>query len=341
MSFLLEKCKDKTNYGNILFCLNLAGVSKRWYDNHLIPTFYYLCCVYHHYNNTYIYNHISLKMMKLFPVIAEYFRMDGGACFGVVPKTIWSKYVAADENNMIPISSRCLLADTGDRVILVDTGMGNKQSEKFFGYYHLFGDDSLERSLSVLGYSADQITDVILTHLHFDHVGGAIRWALDGRTPEMVFPNATYYCSKEQWDWALNPNPRERASFFDENYIPLLESGQLEFLFEEGEFCKGVTLEIKQGHTRGQVIPIFDYKDRKVAFMADFIASVLNIPLPYVPSFDIDPLASMKEKDEFLHRVVNTNMVLFFQHDFENECCTIEHTPKGIRAKDIFKLDTI
>lgn len=267
--------------------------------------------------------------------------MDGGACFGVVPKTIWSKYVASDEDNLIPIASRCLLADTGDRLILVDTGIGNKQSEKFLSYYKIFGGHSLESSLSALGYAADQVTDVILTHLHFDHVGGAIKWNDDQRAPELTFPNATYYCTKDQWEWALNPNPREKASYFEENYLYLYERGKLEFVFQEGEFCDGINLEIKHGHTRGQIIPIFDYKDKKVAFMADFIASVLNIPLPYVPGFDIEPLTSMQEKDAFLNRILDKNYVLFFQHDFENECCTVEQTPKGIRAKDVFRLNTI
>ena len=279
--------------------------------------------------------------MKLFPVVAEFFKMDGGACFGVVPKTVWSKHVPSDENNKIPIASRCLLADTGERLILVDAGMGNKQSEKFFSYYHLFGDNSLEGSLNKLGYKPEQVTDVILTHLHFDHVGGALRWGADGLSPELVFPNATYYCSKEQFDWAVNPNPREKASYFPENFLPLYESGHLEFWDEEGSFCSGVDIEIKHGHTRGQLIPVFDYKDKKVAFMADFIASVLNIPLAYVPAFDIDPLTSMREKDAFLRRILNKDYVLFFQHDFAHECCTVEDTPKGIRAKDLFTLSSL
>lgn len=279
--------------------------------------------------------------MKLFPVVAEYFKMDGGACFGVVPKTIWSKHVESDQNNMIPISSRCLLADTGDRLILVDAGMGNKQSERFFGYYHLFGEESLEGSFARLGYRFDQVTDVIITHLHFDHVGGAVRWASDGKTPELVFPNATYYCSRQQYDWAINPNPRERASYFPENFVPLYESGKLSFIDEEGMFCDGVELEIKQGHTRGQIIPIFNYKDKKVVFTADFIASLLNLSIAYVPSFDIDPLTSMKEKDDFLRRIVNKNYVLFFQHDYFNECCTVKETHKGIREQEVFTLDTL
>lgn len=280
-------------------------------------------------------------MMKLIPVVAEYFRMDGGACFGVVPKTIWSKHVASDENNLIPIASRCLLADTGDRLILVDTGMGNKQSEKFFGYYHVTGGNDLTQAIIHAGYRPEQVTDVILTHLHFDHVGGAVKWGTDGKTPELVFPRATYYCAREQWDWAMNPNPREKASYFEENFLPLYESGHLEFIDEGGAFCPGVDLEIKHGHTRGQIIPVFDYKDKKVAFMADFIASVLNIPLPYVPAFDIDPLTSMKEKDAFFRRIKGDDYVLFFQHDYANECCTIMETPKGIRANEVFTLASI
>lgn len=265
--------------------------------------------------------------------------MDGGACFGVVPKTIWEKYVKADENNMIPLASRCLLADTGDKKILVDVGMGNKQSEKFFSYYHLFGEDSLEKSLASHGYTPEDITDVILTHLHFDHVGGAVKWAEDGKTPLLTFPNATYYCSKKQWDTAMDPNPREKASYFSENLLPLYESGHLEFIHEEGPFCEGVFLEIKDGHTVGQIIPVFDYQGRKLAFMADFIASVGNIPLAYIPSFDIDPVLSMEEKREFLDRAVEQDYILFFEHDYDNECCTVEKTSKGVRARDIFRLE--
>ncbi len=277
--------------------------------------------------------------MKLFSVIAENFKMDGGACFGVVPKTIWEKFVQADEKNMIPLASRCLLADTGKRRILVDVGMGDKQSEKFFSYYHLFGNDSLEKSLAIHGYRPEQITDVIITHLHFDHVGGAVKWAEDGKTPVLVFPNATYYCSKKQWDTAMQPNPREKASYFEENLLPLYNSGHLEFIHEEGSFCEGIYLEIKNGHTEGQLVPVFDHNGRKLVFMADFIASVGNIPLAYIPSFDIDPVLSMKEKEEFLNRAVEEQYVLFFEHDYDNECCTLTKTPKGIRAKDTFTLE--
>lgn len=276
--------------------------------------------------------------MKLFPVIAENFKMDGGACFGVVPKAIWQKYVEADDSNLIPLASRCLLADTGERVILVDVGMGDKQSEKFFSHYHIFGDKRLEESLRDCGYSTEDITDVILTHLHFDHVGGAVKWASDEKTPELVFPNATYYCTKLQWDTAVDPNPREKASYFEENLMPLYDSGRLEFIHEAGEFCRGVDLEIKNGHTLGQLIPLFDIGGRKLVFMADFIASVANIPLAYVPSFDIDPVLSMEEKDEFLKRAVREDYILFFEHDYDNECCTVKNTPKGVRENEIFAL---
>jgi glyoxylase-like metal-dependent hydrolase (beta-lactamase superfamily II) len=279
--------------------------------------------------------------MKIFSVTADQWRMDGGACFGVVPKTVWGKHVPSDENNKIPISTRCLLVDTGDRLILFDTGMGNKQSEKFFSYYYLFGEEGLEKSFKALGYTFEQVTDVVFTHLHFDHVGGALRWGPDGKTPEPVFPNATHYCSKEHWDWAMDPNPREKASFFPENYLPLFESGRLEFIHEEGEFCPGVHLTIKNGHTRGQIIPVVDYKGRKVVFTADFIAAVLNIPLAYVPSFDIEPLISMQEKESFYKEALAQDYVLFFQHDFDHECCTLEMTPKGVRAKEIFKLSDL
>ena len=279
--------------------------------------------------------------MKLFPVVAEYFKMDGGACFGVVPKSLWSKQIEADERNMVPIASRCLLADTGDRLILVDAGMGNKQSEKFFSHYYAFGGQSLEAGFERLGYRFDQVTDVIITHLHFDHVGGVLRYAPDGKTPELVFPNANHYVTRAQWEWALNPNPREKASYFPENFLPLYESGHLEFITEEGNLFPGLDLMIRNGHSRGQLLPVFDYQGHKLLFTADFIASVLNIPLSWVPSFDIEPLVSMQEKEAFYQKALRDDYVLFFQHDFQNECCRLETTPKGVRAKEVFTLDSL
>jgi glyoxylase-like metal-dependent hydrolase (beta-lactamase superfamily II) len=280
----------------------------------------------------------NFKPMKLFPIIAEHFKLDGGACFGVVPKVIWQKYLPADENNLVKVTSRCLLGDIGDRIILVDTGMGNKQSEKYFSFFHRFGEENMETSFQKAGYTFDQVTDVILTHLHFDHVGGAVEKGEQPGTFKAVFPNANYYVSKAQWDWAMNSNPREKASYFPENYMPLFENGQLEFIHEEGRFCDGVEIEIKNGHTRGLIVPVFDYKGRKVVFTTDFIAMVYNLPLPYVPGFDVEPLISMQEKEEFLERALESDYVLCFQHDHFNECCTLENTPRGIREKEIFKL---
>lgn len=279
--------------------------------------------------------------MKLYTVIPENFKLDGGACFGVVPKSIWSKHVASDENNLVNLSSRCLLIDTGDRRILVDTGMGNKQSDKYFSYFYPFDRIGLEAALLKKGFKTEDITDVILTHLHFDHVGGAVKWAVDDQTPVAVFPNAVYYCSKAQWEAALHPNAREKASYFPENYMTLFEEGRLEFINNNTSFCKDIDLEIKSGHTQGQIIPLITYKGRKLVFTADFIASVFNIPLAYVPSFDVDPVKSMEEKEEFLNRAAKENYILFFEHDIDYECCTLEMTTKGVRARDFLRLDDI
>ncbi len=282
-----------------------------------------------------------MSVTSLNPVIAENFKMDGGASFGVVPKTIWNKFVEADENNMIPVTSRCLLIETGNRIILIDAGMGNKQSEKVFSYYYRFGDESFEKAFEEIGFDFDQVTDVILTHLHFDHVGGAVKWAADGKTPELAFNNATYYCTKKQWDWALKPNPREKPSFLKENFMPLFETGQLEFIYEPGEFINGVKFEIYDGHTRGQLIPFIRYKNHTVVFMADFIPSAYNIHIPYISGYDIDPLLVMKEKETFLEKALDNNYVLFFEHDYFNECCNLHRTEKGFRANKTFRLSDL
>ncbi len=279
--------------------------------------------------------------MKLFPIIAEHFMMDGGACFGVVPKSIWQKLIPANENNMVRLSSRCILADTGSRLILFDTGMGNKQSEKFFSYFYRFGNENLQDSFEKAGYTFDQVTDVVFTHLHFDHVGGALKKGKNEVEIEPVFANANFYVSKSQWDWAHDANPREMASFLPENYLSLYESGRLEFIHHPGELCPGIELELKNGHTRGLIVPTFDYKGKKVVFTTDFIAMVHNLPLAYVPGFDIEPLESMKEKKEFLEKAVENDYVLFFQHDYYNECCTLQRTSRGIGFKDIFKISEL
>ena len=279
--------------------------------------------------------------MKLFPITAEHFKLDGGACFGVVPKTIWQKFLPADEHNLVKVTSRCLLADTDDRLILVDTGMGNKQSEKYFSFFHRFGQESLENSFARAGYSFEQVTDVILTHLHFDHVGGALKHGQKPATYEPVFPNANHYVSKDQWEWAINPNPSEKAYFFPENYMPLYESGRLELIHEPGRFAEGIEIVFMNGHTRGLMVPIIDYKGRKVVFTGDFIAMLHNLPLAYVPGFDVKPLESMKEKEAFLERALKEDYILCFQHDHFNECCTLQKTEKGIREKELFKLADI
>ena len=279
--------------------------------------------------------------MKLYPLICENWKMDGGACFGVVPKSVWQKLYPADENNMINIISRSLLIDMGNRKILIDTGMGNKQDEKYFSYFHLFNDDSLEKSLFAIGYKPDDITDVIFTHLHFDHCGGAVKYNNDKTLLELTFKNAIYWCSSAQWQWATTPNAREKASYFNENYMPIFERKKLRFIDREGEFYSGINLKIVNGHTDGQMIPMIKYNDKTVVFMADFIASLGNIPISYIPAFDTRPLVSMKEKEVFLSEAVNNNYILFFEHDYYNECCTLQNTAKGVRSKESILLKNI
>jgi glyoxylase-like metal-dependent hydrolase (beta-lactamase superfamily II) len=279
--------------------------------------------------------------MKLITIVPENFKMDGGACFGVVPKAMWSKIVPADENNLVNLSSRCLLVDTGARCVLIDTGLGNKQSEKYYSHFHIFDRIGLENALMQQGYNIHDVTDVILTHLHFDHAGGATQWDQNQKAVP-VFPNATYYCSKAQWDTAIEPNPREKASYFGENYLTLFENGRLEFIHEAGNFCEGIDLEIKYGHTKGLLVPLIKYNNHTtIVFTADFIPTVLNVPLAWVPAFDIDPLISMQEKEEFLNRALDNGYVLFFEHDYYNQCCKLVQTDKGIKAGDIFTLSDI
>lgn len=275
--------------------------------------------------------------MKLHSIEAGNYKADAGACFGVVPKTIWSKYYEADENNLIPISQRCLLVDDGERLVLVDTGMGNKQSEKFYYYKYLTGEYSLLSSLKQAGYYPEQITDVIFTHLHYDHCGGAL--IKNDKGFEAVFKNATHWCSIQQWEWANNPNPREGASYFSENYVPLKEKGMLKFITEEGFFTENISFRIFNGHTDGQIVPLIKFKNQIIAYMADFIPSAAHIPIPYIPSYDTRPLISMKEKESFLKQAYENNYILFFEHDALNQCCTLKMTDKGIRAESFFDLE--
>lgn len=279
--------------------------------------------------------------MKLYSVNTGYFRLDGGAMFGVVPKSIWNKLNPADDNNMCNWALRCLLIEDGNRLILVDNGMGNKQDEKFFGHYFLNGDDSLEGSLSKHGFSKDDITDVFLTHLHFDHCGGSIDRVDDKLVP--AFKNATYWSNEAHWQWATVPNDRERASFLRENILPIQESGQLKFLDVKQDigFNENITVTYVHGHTEAMMLPVIDYKGRKIVYMADLLPSVAHIPVPYIMAYDTRPLDTLIEKKAFLKKSLASDAVLFFEHDPLNECCTLQQTERGIRSKEIFKLSEL
>lgn len=279
--------------------------------------------------------------MKLYSVNAGHFKLDGGAMFGVVPKSIWNKVNPADENNMCSWALRCLLIEDGNRLILVDNGMGNKQDDKFFGYYYLHGNDTLEKSLNKYGFGFDDITDVVLTHLHFDHCGGSIKYNSDRTKLEPAFKNATYYSNKKHWDWAINPNMREKASFLKENILPIQESGQLKFIDGSTELIPGLNFKEVNGHTEAMMLPIINYKNTTVAFMADLIPSAGHLPIPYVMGYDMRPLETLTEKQAVLNEAVEKNWVLFFEHDPSIECITLEKTEKGVRKKDIVLLSDI
>jgi glyoxylase-like metal-dependent hydrolase (beta-lactamase superfamily II) len=276
--------------------------------------------------------------MNLYSINTGNLKLDGGAMFGVVPKVIWSKLYPCDENNLCNWSMRCLLIVDGDRKILIDCGIGDKQSEKFFSNYYLNGDDTLDKSLAAVGFGVDDITHVILTHLHFDHCGGAVRWNPDhtGYTP--TFKNAIYITSKAQWEWATNPNNREKASFLKENILPIMENGRLNLVDGDGELFPGISIRIFNGHTDGQVIPMVNDNGRTIVYMADLLPSAAHIPMPYVMSYDTRPLITLKEKEVFLKEAVDNNYVLFFEHDITRECCTLQETEKGIRMKESFDL---
>jgi glyoxylase-like metal-dependent hydrolase (beta-lactamase superfamily II) len=267
--------------------------------------------------------------------------LDGGAMFGVVPKVIWGKSYPSDENNLCNWSMRCLLIDNGDRKILIDCGIGNKQPEKFFANYHLNGEDTLEKALAAHGLTVDEITDVILTHLHFDHAGGAIRWNNDKTGYEVTFKNATFHTSRQQWEWATSPNNREKASFLKENILPIKELGRLELIEGDTELFPDVSVRIFNGHTDGQVIPFIRYRGKTIVYMADLLPSAAHIPLPWVMSYDTRPLITLKEKESFMAEAAQNGYVLFLEHDLYHECCTVEETEKGIRLKECFALSTL
>ena len=278
--------------------------------------------------------------MTIYPLNTGNFKLDGGAMFGVVPKTLWSRTNPADENNMCNWSMRSMLIQDGNRLILIDAGIGDKQSEKFFSHYYMNGNDSLSGNLSKLGFSKEDITDVFLTHLHFDHCGGAIQWNKDHTGFETVFKNATYWSTENHWKWATEPNPREKASFLTENILPIQESGQLKFVERTGNYTQNVFFNFDvlfvDGHTESMMIPHIHYKDKTLVFMADLLPSTGHIPLPFVMGYDTRPLITMGEKALFLNEAANKEFVLFLEHDSVNECCTLQNTEKGVRLKDSF-----
>ncbi len=276
--------------------------------------------------------------MTLHTINTGYFKLDGGAMFGVVPKSIWQKTNPADDNNLCTWAMRCLLIEEGNRLVLVDTGIGNKQSEKFFSHYHLHGDDTLDKSLAQLGFHRNDITDVFLTHLHFDHVGGAVE--RQGEQLKPAFANATYWSNAQHWEWAVNPNEREKASFLKENILPLQESGQLKVIDVDNgvEFMHGVNIRFVYGHTDAMMLPQIACKGKTLVYMADLLPSTGHLPLPYVMAYDMFPLKTLDEKKEFLTKAVENEYILYLEHDPINECCTLQQTEKGIRIKETFNL---
>ncbi|MES2004629.1 MAG: MBL fold metallo-hydrolase [Bacteroidota bacterium] len=289
--------------------------------------------------------------MKLYTINTGYFKLDGGAMFGVVPKSIWHKLNPSDENNMCSWALRCLLIEDGKRLILVDTGMGNKQDAKFFGHYYLHGNDTLDTSLAAHGFSRADITDVFMTHLHFDHCGGSI--VRDGDKLVPAFPNAVYWSNEDHWQWATVPNDREKASFLKENILPIKESGQLQFvrvaekglaangLLSSTSFTDNISIRFVNGHTDKMMLPQIQYKGKTLVYMADLLPSIGHIPLPYVMAYDMFPLTTLHEKKTFLQEAVANDYILYYEHDPVNECCTLQQTEKGIRHKDLFKLSEL
>jgi glyoxylase-like metal-dependent hydrolase (beta-lactamase superfamily II) len=280
--------------------------------------------------------------MKLFTINAGFFKLDGGAMFGVVPKSIWNKLNPADENNMCTWALRCMLIDTGDKRILIDTGMGDKQDAKFFSHYYIHGNDTLESSLAQHGYTKDDITDVFHTHLHFDHCGGTIIKEGDRLVP--AFKNARLWSNEQHWNWATNPNDREKASFLKENILPILESGKLQFAEISENFKTlgdNISLKFAYGHTDAMMLPTIKYKGRTIVYMADLLPSTAHLPLPYVMGYDMFPLKTLNEKKIFLQETLDNDYILFLEHDPKVECCTLQMTEKGIRVKDTFKLEEL
>ncbi len=281
--------------------------------------------------------------MKLHVIETGFFKLDGGAMFGVVPKTIWSKSNPPDDNNMCTWAMRCLLIEDGKQLILIDNGIGEKQDAKFFSHYYLHGNDSLKSSLKKAGFQPDDITDMFLTHLHFDHCGGSIEYTADKTKLQTTFRNATYWSNAEHWKWATEPNPREKASFLKENILPIRESGQLKFIEKETEngsaLNPGIAISYMRGHTDAMMLPRIHYKGRTIVYVADLLPSTGHIPLPYVMGYDTRPLITIEEKGNFLERAAKENWILFLEHDSVNECCTVKQTEKGVRLDKASSLE--
>ncbi|HEY8914832.1 MAG TPA: MBL fold metallo-hydrolase [Chitinophaga sp.] len=279
--------------------------------------------------------------MELYTIDTGFFKLDGGAMFGVVPKSIWHKLNPADDNNMCTWAMRCLLIKEGNRLILVDTGIGNKQDAKFFSYYYLHGNATLDSSLAAHGFHRDDITDVFLTHLHFDHCGGSIIREGDKLAP--AFKNAVYWSNPDHWKWATEPNEREKASFLKENILPIQESGQLQFIDQQDgiKFTENIAVRFVHGHTDAMMLPQIRYKNQTLLYMADLLPSIGHLPIPYVMAYDMFPLTTLQEKKSFLQEALDNKYILFFEHDPKVECCTLQQTERGIRTDNMFALKEI
>jgi len=277
--------------------------------------------------------------MKVYSIHISDFKIDGGAMFGVVPKVLWNKQYPSDEENLCSWALRSILVDTGEQKILVDNGYGEKQDEKFFSHVYLHGGLGIDGALAKHGYTRHDITDMVLTHLHTDHCGGGVQYNLDRTGFELTFPNATYWISRQQWESALNPNRREADAFLSENIMPMMESGQLKFIEKNQTLYPGFDVRIYNGHTIGQLIPFIQYSGKTVVFMGDLIPSTVHIPLAWNMSYDVQPLETLREKDEFLEEALKNDYILFFEHDVYHECCTVKETPRGIRVNDTFTLE--
>ena len=286
------------------------------------------------------------RLMKLYPIEAGNFKLDGGAMFGVVPKSLWQRTNPADQNNMIDIAARCLLIEDGNKLILIDTGMGNKQSDKFFGYYFQWGNHSIDKSLEKHGFHRDDITDVFMTHLHFDHCGGSIQWNKDRTSYEPAFKNANFWSNKDHWKWATQPNRREKASFLKENLLPMEDSGQLKFTnLSDNDILKnselGFDIFFANGHTDKQMVPMIHCNNKTICFMADLLPTAGHLPIPFVMGYDTRPLLTLDEKERFLNLAADNNYYLFLEHDAHNEIITVKHTEKGVRLNEVFSCEEI